>query len=176
MSHSIFFRPLRVERIPPGGKQVQVEASAEERRAVAIALGIPEVTMLQADVEVRRQAGDAVGVKGALTASVVQTDVVTLESVAQEIAEEIDVTLMPAETGAGRPDPADATSVEDRDLYSSGEVDLGAIVIEHLALGLNPYPRGEGVSFSDHIEDDSAASPSPFAALKNLKRDRNDVE
>jgi hypothetical protein len=171
MSGAIFFRPLRVERIPPAGKHVRIEANEEERRAVAAALGIVDLTALAAEVDVRRQAGDAVAVKGKLSAHVVQTDVVTLDPVAQDVAEEIDVTLTPAED-VSRGKGAEPAPAEERDLYSHGEIDLGSIAVEHLALGLDPYPRAAGAAFSDHIEDDSVSRPSPFAALGHLKRDR----
>ena len=45
------------------------------------------------------------------------------------------------------------------------------LVAEHLALGLDLYPRAPGVEFADHIEDDPAADASPFAALRGLKED-----
>ena len=38
-------------------------------------------------------------------------------------------------------------------IYQNGRIDLGAIVAEHLALGLDPYPRTPGVDFPGHIED-----------------------
>ena len=59
------------------------------------------------------------------------------------------------------------------DVYRDGRIDLGAIVAEHLALGLDPYPRSPGVAFDGHIEDDPAADPSPFAALAALKSDKD---
>jgi uncharacterized metal-binding protein YceD (DUF177 family) len=112
-------------------------------------------------------------VRGTLAASVVQTDVVTLEPIAQDVAEEIDVTLMRAEGPAPRPRRpeilVDAVEADGPDLYRNGRIDLGAIVGEHLALGLDPYPRAPGVDFPGHVEDDPEADPSPFAALANLK-------
>ena len=58
-----------------------------------------------------------------------------------------------------------ATSIE------SGEIDLGAIAVEHLALGLDPYPRARGRRVPGHIEDEAGPADSPFAALERLKRD-----
>ena len=46
-----------------------------------------------------------------------------------------------------------------RDVYHDGRIDLGAIVGEHLALGLDPYPRSPGVAFAGHIEDEPDADP-----------------
>jgi hypothetical protein len=48
-------------------------------------------------------------------------------------------------------------------------IDLGALTVEFLALGLDPYPRKPGASFdyADPKDEDS----SPFAALARLKGD-----
>jgi uncharacterized metal-binding protein YceD (DUF177 family) len=168
-----FSHVVRVDRVPSRGAHVRIEANESERRAVAEALGIASVSVLSAELDVNPLAGGNVAVKGALSASVVQTDVVTIEPVAQDVAEEIDVTLAPGDESHRRirrqPEPEPA---EDRDVFHNGEIDLGAIAVEHLALGLDPYPRAPGVEFSGHVEDDSAATPSPFAALSRLKRDR----
>jgi hypothetical protein len=55
-------------------------------------------------------------------------------------------------------------------VYYDGRIDLGAIAAEHLALGLDPYPRAPGAEFADHIED-AARETSPFAALGLLKKE-----
>ena len=90
------------------------------------------------------------------------------------VKEAIDVTLMPADgrvaTSRGKEILVDPVSESGPDLYHGGRIDLGVIVGEHLALGLDPYPRAPGVDFQPHVEDDPRDDPSPFAALKNLPR------
>jgi hypothetical protein len=159
----------RTDEIPAGGRRFRVEASAAERVALAQELGIPEVRGLTADLEIRPLGGGAYSVRGALSADVVQTDVVTLESVPQTVSEGIDLTLVAAEgaAGAGSFKPEEG---EGPDVYQGGRIALGALVQEHLALGLDPYPRAPGVEFPDHIEDDSTADASPLAALAKLKK------
>jgi hypothetical protein len=56
---------------------------------------------------------------------------------------------------------------EPPDEIVNGQVDLGALTAEFLALGLDPYPRKPGVDFN--FEDGSAKPDSPFAALGRLK-------
>jgi len=172
MSGVGFSHVVRVERLPPHGKHFRIEPSESERKAIAEALGIVAVDALAAELDVRPLA-IGVGIRGTLEASVVQTDVVTLEPVHQEVSEEIDVTLTPAEgEGVRNRRFAEDEPEAERDVFRDGQIDLGAIAVEHLALGLDPYPRAPGVEFSGHIEDDSAEDPSPFAALERLKRDR----
>jgi len=174
MSAEPFCHFVLARNIPPGGKRVRIEASAAERRRLADAVDIPEVVLLTADLEVKPVGDRAFSVKGALHASVVQTDVVTLEPITQEVAEEIDVMLKPAgDVSVGAEDGetlAGAAEPEEADVYHKDRIDLGRIVAEHLALGLDPYPRGAGVVFDGYVEDDPKADPSPFAALASLKR------
>jgi uncharacterized metal-binding protein YceD (DUF177 family) len=155
--------------VPAAGRHVRVEADEEERRALAQALAIPAIEALSAEIELRPARGRSVSVRGRLAARVVQTDVVTLDPVTQAVEEEIDVVLVPAEARAsGRAELVDAEEADGPDLYRNGRIDLGVIVSEHLALGLDPYPRAPETDFSGYIEDDPAADPSPFAALAGL--------
>ncbi len=165
MSKAPLSLSVRASEIPAGGRRFHIEANESERRGLADELGIPEVSQLAADLDVRPLAGGAFSVRGALSASVVQTDIVTLEPVRQAVDEAIDVTLVAAEDAAAEPGETELP-----DLYRGGRIELGALTREHFALGLDPYPRAPGVEFLDHVEDDSAAEASPFAALARLRK------
>jgi uncharacterized metal-binding protein YceD (DUF177 family) len=170
LSHTVLARD-----IGPDGRTEHISADAEARAAMAEAFGIPEVKAVAAELVVRPASGGAFQIRGALDADVVQTCVVTLEPVEQHVREEIDVTLVPAgetaepgETVLVDPQAEDAPGV-----FHRGRIELGAIVAEHLALGLDPYPRAPGVEFEPHIEDEAPDRVSPFAALDRLRtRDR----
>ena len=174
MKRAPFSHQIPAGDVPAEGRRYRIEADAEERRLLAEALAIPEIVSLTAELEVRPVRGRAFSVRGRLSAAVVQTDVVTLDPVTQEVAEEIDVTLMPAEGEAPRARRrevlVDSAEPEGPDLYHNGRIDLGTIAAEHLALGLDPYPRAPGIGFPGHVEDDPADDPSPFAALARLKK------
>jgi uncharacterized protein len=174
MTAERFSHRVSVRQIPETGRHFKLEADAGERQAVAEALGIVEVEELVAELDLRPIGSDSFAVTGTLAATVVQTDVVTLEPVRQHIEEAIDLTLVPAESGSPsrrRTDDSEpGDELGDRDVYQGGQIDLGPIVFEHLALGLDPYPRSPGVEFSGHVEDKQEKPDSPFAALANLKR------
>jgi uncharacterized metal-binding protein YceD (DUF177 family) len=169
MKGESFSFSVPVARIASGGKHFSIAPDAGERSAIAETLGIVEVSSLIAEVHVRPVGAEAFAVKGALAAAVVQTDVVTLEPVQQEVSEEIDLMLLPADDIRPKRDAAEQEAVDDRDVYRGGKIDLGAIVVEHLALGLDPYPRSPGVEFPGHIESVEEPESSPFAALANFK-------
>jgi len=171
-----FSRKVSTRQISEAGRHFTLEADMGERKAMAEALGIVDVEGLSAELDVRRVGLDAFAVKGKLSATVVQTDVVTLEPILQDVAEEIDLTLVPAEAASPSRRPTDDSESQseledDRDVYRGGQIDLGLIMFEHLALGLDPYPRSPDAEFSGHVEDMQDKPDSPFAALAALKRD-----
>jgi uncharacterized metal-binding protein YceD (DUF177 family) len=99
-----------------------------------------------------------------------QTCVVTLEPLTSEVDEEIDAMFSP-----DAPPVPEATSGDEDgpaedppEPIVNGAIDLGTLATEFLMLGLDPYPRKEGVVFEPLI---APADPAdhPFAALKALK-------
>lgn len=169
-SHTVLARD-----IGPEGRIEHVTADAEERAALAESVGIPDVKSVTAELTIRPARGGAFQIRGAVDADVVQTDVVTLDPVEQHLHEEIDVTLLPAES-VGKPGEVvlvDPLAEEAPEVFHRGRIELGAIVAEHVALGLDPYPRSPGVEFEPHVEDDTSDRVSPFAKLKQLKERRH---
>ncbi len=174
-------RQLRVADVPQTGLSRHIEATEEERRALARRYDIRAVTALSADFEVRPWRQHGYVVSGSVYAEVEQTCVVTLEPVAQVIDEPVeryfDAAVADADEGArpraGR-DPeivVDPLINDPPDPLVGGMIDLGEIASEHVALALDPYPRKEGVVFEqvDTVGED-ASDDSPFAALEALKR------
>lgn len=174
MTAALFSRPILVGDVPPGGREYRIEAEAGELPRLADQLGIPEVRSLSAEVFVRPVPGRSYSVRGRLAGDVVQTCVVTLDPVVQRVEEEIDLTLMRAEDldvkNHRKDDLVDALETEGPDLFENGRIDLGVIAAEHLALGLDPYPRKPGTDFAAHVEDRSDESESPFAKLARLRQ------
>ncbi len=62
--------------------------------------------------------------------------------------------------------------VDAPDPLIGGEIDLGAIVFEFLALSLDPYPRKPGAVFMEPENSDRDASP--FAALRQITTKNRD--
>jgi uncharacterized metal-binding protein YceD (DUF177 family) len=158
-------RPVDVMNIPPRGQEVHVEASAEECAALAQDFGLPGIRRLSGDFKLASSA-KGVHVTGTVKASISQICVVTLEPFDSDIEEEVEVDFaepsgMPAEP------PTDINEYEPPDEIVNGQIDLGALTSEFLALGLDPYPRKPGVDFD--YRDPADAKDSPFAALGKLK-------
>lgn len=170
MSRQPFSRPIQVRALPAGGLARDIEASAEERAAIARFLAVPAVEHLRASFSLRPWGEDGAAVTGRIAAKVVQDCVVTLEPVEQEIDEAVDLRFSPEPRDGEAADPiVDPDAEEPPDLLVGGQVDLGAITVEHLALGLDPNPRKPGAVFDAEAAGVAAPREPPLAALAGWK-------
>jgi uncharacterized metal-binding protein YceD (DUF177 family) len=172
-----FSIPVKVATVSHNATELHVQADADARKALAALWDVPAVEALKADVKVRRWKKDGVRVMGRVTATVVQSCVVTLEPVVSDLDEEFDQTYVPEGSLLARIPANDQGEMvidpEGPDLpetFSGDTIDVGAIVGEFAALGLDPYPRKPGAEFAARpVEDDTPdRPPSPFAVLKKL--------
>ena len=161
--------PVRFEEVPEAGLHIDLSAIEAIRREIVRAAGLQALSRLEAHFDVTRHGRDGLHVAGSVSARVRQTCVVTLEPVENEVHEAVDLTFLPGrgdghaharEEEIGPHDPPEA--------LVNGTVDLGAIAIEFLMLGIDPYPRKAGAVFSAPETGD--AGDHPFAALEALKK------
>jgi hypothetical protein len=165
-----FSRIIRVDTLPKDGETVTIEANPAEREALAGSLKLPSIERLTATLNVKRAAKGGARVVGAVRSELTQTCVVTLEPFPAAVEEEIDVRFAPPdderEARRRRDEPETVSMIDDDepDPLIDGKIDLGALVAEFFALGLDPYPRKPGVAFEPTVEAESEATP--FAMLR----------
>ena len=164
---------VRLDSMPVAGRDVNVSPTADERAAIAARIGVSAVDSLAVTLHAVKFRG-GIRVTGRLVATVTQPSVVTLEPVAQQIAEPIDRIFLPG----GEKDfagPANAEVFVDLDgdelpdHFEGNEADLTDLIVETLALAVDLYPRGPGESLDDLGLRPDVEDESPFAALKALK-------
>ncbi|BBE71531.1 YceD family protein [Oharaeibacter diazotrophicus] len=172
-----FARRVAVDRLPAEGTTLTIEADEAERAGLAEIFDILAVGSIRATVTVKPWRRTGVKVTGVVDADVTQACVLTLEPVDEHVRETIEVTFLPAEEIV-EPDPDEEIEIrvgeaDPPEPFDGRSIDVGALVAEHVAVGLDPYPRAPGAVFEPHIEDDPEADvpPSPFAALAKLKGD-----
>ena len=161
--------PQKADLIAETGMRRDIAASADICAAVAVLAAVREVSDLKASFELSR-AGEVVHVTGRVTAKVGQNCVVSLEPIETAVDEPIDVLFAPApaEGSATGDERRRKTEDEPPEPLVDGTIDLGAIATEFLILGIEPYPRKEGVAFAP--PDVDTEIPHPFAALQALKK------
>lgn len=174
-----FSRLVEIDKVPPQGFSLTIEAEPDERAAIARRLGLLELPSLRATLAVTRLAdGESFAVKGKLEAAVVQECVVSLTPIAAKVHEAVSGLFVPArQLAVGGHEEIDDPLAEIPEAISNNAIDVGELVVQHLALGLDPYPRQEGVAPALP----RAAAPSedtrkPFAGLGALlkAKDRDD--
>ena len=160
-------RPVSVQHLPPEGLEATVEATPEERAALAKDFKLPAIHALAGRFRLTGTP-KRVHVDGVVEARVAQVCVVTLETFDDSIEEEVAVDFAASAAASPGGDP-EGPDYEPPDEIAGGHVDLGALTAEFLALGLDPYPRKPGADFS--YEGQKDPPESPFAALQKLKPD-----
>jgi hypothetical protein len=166
-----FRRTVSVSKIGEAGLQQTVTARADEFPAIARYLELAGVKSLKGEIALERWRGKGVRLVGSVIADVVQTCVVTLDPVDAHVEANFERGFLPPEKlraviGDETEVVVDPTA-EDPPEPLGREIDLGEILIEELALNLDPYPRKPGVAYQGDAEADAPAKP--FAVLAKLK-------
>jgi uncharacterized metal-binding protein YceD (DUF177 family) len=163
-------KPLRLHELARDPVRLDFEADATQRARIAADLGLESLPSLAVELTVKPWL-DGVEITGRFRAVVEQVCSVSLEPFEQPLEGAIEVRAVPAgspsavaseshelEVGVDAPDPPD--------VLASDEVDVGAYVVEHLSLEIDPFPRKPGAAFEF---TPPAEEESPFAVLKKLK-------
>jgi Large ribosomal RNA subunit accumulation protein YceD len=136
LSRMIKTRPL------PGGPVV-IEASPDERAALAARFGLGAVESLRAEVSLE-QRPRAIRVTGRLRAAIQQPCAVSGEDFPATIDEPIDLRF--AEAGQRAPSETEEIELEADDCdeieYAGDMFDLGEAVAQTLGLAIDPYAEG----------------------------------
>jgi uncharacterized metal-binding protein YceD (DUF177 family) len=174
---SEFARHAIIESWPEGGLEIEVEATPEERQALARRFGLIELSSLAASARFERSAdGRELRLRGQLRADVIQSCVVSLDPVASHLEEAIERRYRRLAPGEAMPEPellVDPGAAEAEPLRSTS-IDLGEVVAEELGLALDPYPRaGDAYERLPQLGADVSLGkpgqrPSPFAVLEDL--------
>ena len=168
-------RPVAVSTIPRNGYQTTLTLNDDEKAAVCTFYNLLDVLRFEADITLTKRTTTKFIVGGRLRAKVHQPCVVSLAPVETIIDEDINLVLLPEDEfdrflERKDEDGSLIISLEDDipDTYQGDKVELGVLVLEHLALGLNPYPQAEGAVLEEGA-DDGELRQNPFAGLASLK-------
>ena len=157
------------------GLSVTLTADEAQRLLIAENFGMISLDALSAVVTTHEVKGikPLVHVHVDLTGEVTQECGVTLDPFSHSLSATLDLDCIQA--GDVTEDVVDTGESELRlddldepDVISGGQIDLGLYVIEALGEAYDPFARKPGAVFEDIIAE---PEPSPFAALAQLKRD-----
>jgi len=166
-----FSRVVTPDRLSAPKLTEVLEASPAERAAVARRLGIPAVDRLVAELTVKNLGGRLFRVEGRWDAAVQQACVVTLEPVPAALGGPLQASYAAGGRAQGSGEVEFDPEAEDpAETLPAEGIDLGELVVQELAVALDPYPRAPGAEIPADLrlpEGDEARGP--FAALKALR-------
>lgn len=163
---------LRVAHLNPRAPTpFSLAPDADRCAAMANELGIDGLSKLTFEGQIRAEGGDGWALTGRLRARVTQPCVVTLKPVRTMLDEQVERRYSPH---LAAPE-GDEVEMPDDALEPLGQfIDLGAVMIEELALALPEYPRAEGAAFDSAPEEPVPDTRRPFAGLDKLMGHRDD--
>lgn len=163
---------LAVGGVSAARREVRREATAEEQAAVAAALDLLGCERLEAVYTVRPTARGRYTLAGRIEATVTQACGVTLEPLEAALTLPLDVGFASdaaATVTDSEGEEVEVSSLPDIEPIENGVLEIGRVVFETLAAGIDPYPRKPGAAFDweDPLQKDGNANP--FAVLAKLK-------
>ncbi len=168
---------MRLADLPPGQSHgFLVKPSGAERAAIAGLLGVTRLRKLRLKGRVGQVEVDDWRLEAELGATVTQECVVTLEPVVTRIDEPVLRKYVLDPNGSPQVDQTEMHA-DDSVEPLRAELDIGAILIEELALALPTYPRAAGngpfefryaPDNADQRDETTTNATKPFAELANL--------
>lgn len=161
---------LRADRLPVRRvTAVDLIPDAEARARIAAALDLTALAGARLTGTLAPAPADAWAFDGRIQAEVVQPCGVTLAPVTTRIDEAVRRVWSP-HAGTAPASGAEEVEMGDDETDPLGaEIDLGAVLVEALALAVPPFPRAPGASL-DAPEADAGETRRPFAGLADLLR------
>jgi hypothetical protein len=163
-----FRHPVAVATLH-GETHLKLEPDAGARARIAKLLGLDAVESLSGHLTITQARSGLVDISGQMQARVRPICVVSLEPFPQTIDEPVAIRFAPQNVIDRMTKRAEEDGVEDfepPDLIEDGVIDFGAVLVEFLALALDPYPRKPGATFAGG--DPAPERISPFEALRGL--------
>jgi hypothetical protein len=154
---------------------VTLDAEQADRTRAAEGLDVESIETLAADLDIEPWL-DGFEVRGVLHAGVVRICGVSLEPFEEHVEEPVVLRFVPAGS-PNAPSPPhgdvelDLEADDPPDSIVGDTVDLGAALVEQLALALSPFPRKPGVEFHPPA---ASGSLSPFSVLARLGSEPTD--
>jgi uncharacterized metal-binding protein YceD (DUF177 family) len=168
-----FRRMIAIAKVGEGGLVQKITVGPSDLPRIAAYLDLAAIEGLSAEITLTRWRARGVRVNGKIKADVVQTCVVTLDPVPAHIDAEFERRFLPVDVlpknYAEQQEVFIDPEGEDPPEPVEREIDLGEVLIEELALTLDPYPRKAGVEFHADEAPEGKPRKNPFAVLAKLK-------
>jgi hypothetical protein len=157
------------------GMPVTIEADSQQRESLAAIHDLVAVERFRAEMLVSPWKRDGVEVTGRVHARIVQSCVVTLDPVENEIDEAFTALYLPEGSRLALPVNEhgelvlEAEGEDSPELFGGDRIDVGQLAEEYFALAIDPYPRKPGVALPRSDVDGEERGPM-FDKLDVLRK------
>lgn len=172
VSESPWRETIRFSEVSRGPVKRTLKADELARARIARLLGLVSIQSLTAELRLKPWM-DGAEIDGRFSAEITQTCSVTADDFEESAEGEFVIRVLPPGSINAPQEETDEIELDPEaddppDVLDGEDIDLGAYVVEHLSLELDPFPRKPGAEF---IAPEDEAELSPFAVLRTLKKD-----
>jgi len=168
---------IPVTSLSQKGRNLVVKATADELVDIAKDCGVEAIETFRGEFQVTKGGGPLIAVQGRVIADVIQTCGVTLGPVEAHVDAEVAVLFTLDQVKSHAEVDVDPSDEDPPEPVIDGQIDFGALALEHLVLNLEPYPRAPDAAFLDRdaqgqeagLPEGDTKRENPFAVLSTLK-------
>lgn len=168
-----FSYPLKIETLNRQEQHYLLKANKEQCMFLKDVLQVEDVLEFNSDIYLKLDPKQhRLDIKGIVSAKLVLKSVISLENFEKSYEAPFAYFFDTQATYQDIKDMEPSINDEVPDIIENGEIDLGNISIEQLALVIEDYPRqqGEEFSFKPDFDPQTLHAENPFSALKKLKK------
>jgi len=171
--------PLHWTDVPNNGMNIKISATSDECCFLAKTMGVVALPQVKAHFKVTRWRRSGLKVVADISVDVIQSCVVSLETIPSSLNEQFEWVFLPAIRPRKGADTdavllIDPLGEDPADPLIDGRIDLGQLLSEHLCLMIDPFIRSENIDFDDlyqnvqKLTEPETSNVSPFAVLKQI--------
>ncbi|MFV0626639.1 MAG: YceD family protein [Alphaproteobacteria bacterium] len=166
-----FSYPLLVADLPNVENKYSLCATEENLEYIKEVLGVEKVRSFSTEIKVKLSHKSGImKVRGTVDAELDLESVISLKPFTKKYHQNFEVDYDINATQENLDGAKFGLDDKVYDTIQNGKIDLVDIAIEHLALGIEDYPRKDGETFSFKSEFTEEEKPNPFAVLSALKK------
>ncbi|KGB27804.1 hypothetical protein GS16_01495 [Candidatus Liberibacter solanacearum] len=136
---------------------MKIEANGLDCQKLAEEWDVLSVDNLCADVKLSSWKKGGIRLSGKVCAAIVQACVITLDPLLLQIEESLGCIFVPSSSKflypngdtSGKKSVVEVRELDILPFSKDGIIDIGAVVADFIAVAIDPYPKKEGILFSD---------------------------
>lgn len=170
---NLFYYPIVVDNLSTLEKKFNITANEEELGFIAEVLKVKSCKEISAEIFVNLNKKEHfLSVQGKIKANLELQSVISLEYFFKTYTPEFELLFDTHLTLKEFKEREELGEENIPDIITNGQVDLGQIIIEQIALIMDDYPRkdGESFNFASEFDEETTKEQNPFNVLAKLKK------